>query len=249
MAISPSSIFHFTSGKDFLKGILEDNFKIKYCKETIYFGEKYKFNIFVPMVSFCDIPLSQVKDHIGRYGDYGIGLNRDWAIKNKLNPVLYLEPDSLLAESYDKAMSHFAKLRREDDEEYHSAYCHILNIIRYLKPYERPLERKGERIERYRFSDEREWRYVPPIDAGHEMYYMKADFNNPLTKDAANKSIADFRLAFEPDDIKYIIVKDESEIREFVRHLDDVKGGKFSSHGLDKLTTRIITSEQIRLDF
>ena len=35
MAISPSSIIHFTNKKESLIGILTNNFKLSYCKEKI----------------------------------------------------------------------------------------------------------------------------------------------------------------------------------------------------------------------
>ncbi|MNC43955.1 hypothetical protein D3C75_928440 [compost metagenome] len=111
------------------------------------------------------------------------------------------------------------------------------------------LERNGETAKKYRFSDEREWRYVPDIDHTCKMYYNKYDFAEPGAKEEAAKSVADLRLKFEPDDIKYIIIKDESEITEFVNHLRASKGANFSMHTVEKLTTRILTSEQIKTDF
>jgi hypothetical protein len=248
MTISPSAIFHFTNNKDSLKGILESNFKIKYCKETIKFGNRRKFSIYVPMVSFCDIPLSQVKDHIGRYGSYGLGLTREWAIRKQLNPVIYIQPNSLLFRSYDQGMAYFSKLKSKD-RQHSDAYMRFFDLVRYMKPYEGELIRKIESIEKYRFSDEREWRYVPPINENYGSYYLESKFEDGFFRERAQAEISHLRLEFEPDDIKYIIIKDESEIREFVRHLSDVKGGKFSYHGIERLTTRIITSEQIKLDF
>ena len=93
VALSSNSIIHFTKTKESLKGILENNFKLSFCKETFHLGNDVS-RIYVPMVSFCDIPLSEVKNHIEKYGAYGIGLTREWAIKQGLNPVLYLEKES-----------------------------------------------------------------------------------------------------------------------------------------------------------
>jgi hypothetical protein len=96
MGLSSNSIIHFTNSKESLIGILNDNFKLFYCKENIIIGNR-TFEFAVPMVSFCDIPLSEVKAHIEKYGKYGIGLTKEWAEKQKLNPVLYIEKDSFLS--------------------------------------------------------------------------------------------------------------------------------------------------------
>ncbi|GJN62358.1 hypothetical protein [Elizabethkingia anophelis] len=48
MGLSPSTLFHLTT-KEGLKGILEDNFKLKYCKEFIS-NDEFPIEIIVPMV-------------------------------------------------------------------------------------------------------------------------------------------------------------------------------------------------------
>ena len=83
MPLSSNSIFHFTKEKASLKGILEDNFKIHYRGESVTLGDQRRV-FYVPMVSFCDIPLSEIKKHIANYGAYGIGLTKEWAMRNGL---------------------------------------------------------------------------------------------------------------------------------------------------------------------
>jgi hypothetical protein len=43
----------------------------------------------IPMVCFCDLPLSLIKKHVEEYGGYGIGLNKTWGVKNGVAPVIY----------------------------------------------------------------------------------------------------------------------------------------------------------------
>src|SRR3989442_11739855 len=43
-----------------------------------------------PMVSSCDIPLSQVSTHMTTYGRYALGLTKTWGQKRGLTPVMYV---------------------------------------------------------------------------------------------------------------------------------------------------------------
>ena len=48
------------------------------------------------MVCFCDIPLNLAGNHRKVYGDYALGLRKEWAIENAICPVLYLADDGEL---------------------------------------------------------------------------------------------------------------------------------------------------------
>lgn len=97
MAISTSSIFHFTPSYTNLISILESGFNISYCLEEYDLADG-TVSIGVPMVSFSDIPLSHIVYSSPSYGQYCIGLTKEWASLKKINPVLYLEPNSYLSE-------------------------------------------------------------------------------------------------------------------------------------------------------
>lgn len=246
MPLSSNSLIHLTSSRESLEGILLENFRVKYCKETINFREQAA-QIHVPMVSFCDIPLSQIKDHISSYGCYGIGMTREWAIRNHLNPVLYIQENSNLAHSFEQTVLHYAGDPSEEDAAL-DAFKRLTDIARYTKNYEGELVRKNQKKKLYRFSDEREWRYVPDITPNLEMFYLHREFIIGNTKQVANEALSNLRLTFEPNDIKYIIINDESEITHFVNHLRTAQGAKYSLQDVERLTTRILTVEQIRTD-
>ena len=245
MALSSNTLIHFTNCKEALKGILENNFKLKYCRETIYLNELTE-TLHIPMVSFCDIPLSQIKNHIASYGHYGIGLSREWAIRNKLNPVLYIQAKSNLSKSYEELIRHLHSIKTKNPGD-SDAHTMASDIVRYIKNYEAPLNRKDSITEKYRFSDEREWRYVPDRDEDCEMLYTSDQFNKIGAREA-NIGLTEIRLEFDPDDIKYIIIKSDAEIKEFIEHLRSSKGEKYSYRQIEKLTTRLLTSEQIHSD-
>lgn len=247
MTISASSLFHFTDQKPALFGILENNFKIYNCKETIRFkGAINEYRI--PMVSFCDIPLSQIKEHITKYGRYGVGLTKNWGKRKRLNPVLYLSSGSFVAESYVTAARHFIEDDDGSMDSISTEQKYLLDVARYIKNYEGDLTRKGSTYKDYRFSDEREWRYVPPIEEDCEMLVSDEWYKSAKNKAYTDSKLTDLRLTFDPNDIKYIIIDNDSEITELVEHLKRVKGKNYTYHDIERLTTRILTCEQIMSD-
>jgi len=245
MSLSSNSIIHLTQTKTSLKGILKNGFDIHYCRETIELGDA-KFNIYVPMVSFCDIPLSNIKEHIVKYGKFGIGLTKEWAIKNKLNPVLYLEGGSLLSHSVDTvildALSE-GNVSTWTDEQKCAA-----DILRYIKNYQGNLIRKGKSKANYRFSDEREWRYVPSFTEKCKMFTSKSNYNTKAAKHKIDSGLVDINLSFELNDIKYILVKNDKDIHDLIDTLRHVVWDGVTGKEIDRLTTRIFTTEQIKSD-
>jgi hypothetical protein len=248
MPLSADTLIHFTEKKDFLKKILEGDFRIFYCEETIYFDQSPAI-IYVPMVSFCDIPLSQIKEHMFKYGNYGIGMTKKWAYEQKMNPVLYVARNSSLASSYIGAIKRFFSNDATWNLNVNEGHIELIDVIRYIKNYEADLIRKGKITPNYRFSDEREWRYAPPFSDDYEFFLGDKVFLRNGGKAVFNEKISKLRLKFTPDDIRYIIIEKESEIDEFIEHLHQVKGTNYSSKDIKRLTTRILTSEQINTDF
>ena len=212
-SLYPDILFHFTNGRTNLFDILDSHFKVSYAREKVE-GSETKREFAVPMVSFCDLKLSELKTHMGKYGNFGIGLTKEWANRNGLNPVMY------------------------------------------IKNYEGTLTREGETTEKFRFADEREWRYVPPItEQGIPPFVAKSNIDSPTKKSKYNNLAQDIRLKFEPNDIKYLIVESDSDINHLISHLKVEKLKKdadlnkhYDSEILDRLSSRILTSEQIYRD-
>jgi hypothetical protein len=64
MAISAQTLFHFTKSAEALIGILREEFKPRYCLEdqTVmrHPDGPNMLELAIPMVCFCDIPLSSI---------------------------------------------------------------------------------------------------------------------------------------------------------------------------------------------
>jgi hypothetical protein len=231
-----------------LKGILEFGFKANLCRETIIFRDN-PVTYHVPMASFCDIPLSKIINHTNCYGSYGIGMTKEWGKGRRINPIIYLQDKSLLTETIqssikssideiNKKVTKSNGVPKEDD-------LTAARITSYIKNYE-CLKDDGRYKKGYRFYDEREWRFVPTkTNEGRLM--LPHYFDEDLAK-IENKTIFhETKLDFQPNDIRYLIIENDEEIIELIDHIKAVKK-KFCRDDVARLSTRIITYEQIKND-
>lgn len=228
MAVSSNTLFHFTPNFDTLIKILKSRgFWPRYCKETRTIDGKI-IEYYVPISCFCDIPLSLIGYHVKQYGGYGIGMSKDWALKNKrICPVFYTHDysKSLMTDLFrDSIIKEYGYMYGVDD---------FVRAQSLLKPY----MDNGEL-----YYNEREWRYIP--DTKLKDSYIR----NPKNVEELHNITKDKLAHFESSDIKYIIIKSErqrtrilSKIRMIFKELADVN--------LNLLQSKVITLQQIKEDF
>ncbi|HEX8561954.1 MAG TPA: abortive infection system antitoxin AbiGi family protein [Flavobacterium sp.] len=246
MAISTNSIIHYTDTLDKLKSILKEGFAIKYCAETLEIEDNKGSQAAHPMISFCDIPLSQSFKHFAAYGRYGIGLSKEWANENGINPVLYLESKSLIS----KTIGNLLVERRNPNTKLTIAQkSSILHIKSFTKNYSGHLKRNKVNDPNYRYYDEREWRLVPEkkILGTAKFSINLSDYN--INKKKYNDMISKLRFEFEPDDISYIIVDKTTEIPNVINLLRLEYASKCTAQKLDILFSKIASTEQIISDY
>jgi len=257
--LSANTLFHFTKSKKKLIGILKNEFFPKYSYEYFYPFPGYDAEVSyrIPMVSFCDIQLSQIKiNHILYYGEYGIGLEKRWGISNGINPILYAQSYSFLFQKFMDSLNKFTAqepLNKDEHNNYFSSIENLnLSLLMNIKPYEGKIFRDGKlKNSNYRFYDEREWRYVPTLkqlkDNKIASFIFKDDDIKKIDK-YETKLKEHCKLGFEPKNIKYIIVKREKERLEIFDEIQRIKW-KYSESDRKILATRIISMEQIKEDY
>ena len=148
MALSAETLFHFTSFEN-LQRILDCKyFQVNYSKEQFTFRQS-TMNHYVPMVCFCDIPLTQTGDHIKQYKGFAIGLSKDWGIGHGLNPVFYISPMGFTVTLENLS----AGLKSHDFAK--GAFEHTFSFMKAYKE----MACQQEKV----FYNEREWRYVPYV--------------------------------------------------------------------------------------
>jgi uncharacterized protein YqgV (UPF0045/DUF77 family) len=147
MQVTSDTLFHFTTSLKNLKNILSKKFHITYCREK-YTLNNETHDYYFPMVSFCDIPLALAKDQIDKYGSYAIGMTKEWGIKNKLNPVVYIEKDSLLGNdiqgSWDDTYSLMGVIQTIITRS--AAIRGMLNTTKYNESPKNSLDKLNEKI-------------------------------------------------------------------------------------------------------
>ena len=112
--INASSLFHFTKELETLKKIISNGLRFSYAFESMppqitaninyptsseCVDRLYKnAGVAIPMISFCDIPITRATVHMEKYGNYMIGFDKAFMIdryESIINPVLYVHSNNL----------------------------------------------------------------------------------------------------------------------------------------------------------
>jgi hypothetical protein len=250
--ISANSLFHFTKSIENIQNILSNNFIPNYCLER-FNNSNLSPEIAIPMVCFCDIPLSQILGHIDNYGNYAIGLKKEWAFSKGISPVFYIYNDSY-TDLYLKKLIDFGS-EIVNANNFHDTFEQLvfLEFICFCKKYKGNFLRGNELLDEIIFYNEREWRYVPSIQKIKELnpnlFLSKPEYSDETKKKRYNGNMKLLKLEFEPKDINYIVISNEDERLQIINLIEEIKGDKFSLNEIKRLNSKIISVEQIKNDF
>lgn len=219
MNIYSNSFFHRVPNCAIIQSILQQGFKVFYCKEEIFRGKKNSPSIIgIPMVSFCDIPLSLVTKN--NYGKCGIAMSRKWGNKRHLEPVLYY-PNDINCQSTKmvmKAADNFLT-NRKNYESY--------RILGYSKPKTKVTKKSGRSPDNYA---EREWRKVYANPAPLK-WLTKEEYDTYRGDEGSPKTPIGTPLFFEVDDIDFLLVDKAhvQELQDFIMSKLPTKGENLQS--------------------
>ena len=254
---SANVLFKFIDKIDYLKEALKYKAIMpRYYEEMLsYIQIKYEKIVF-PMSCFCDIPLNKLVPHMQNYGDYGIGLNKQWGIGRGIQPIQYINPSSSLISDYKVAFSKSCETSGKDKTIVSDYSNYLLTNLLFMKPIEGPMLKDNEYIE-MNFHDEREWRFVPDmnnintelpllIPQKHIDRYL--NLNAYKTYSDAIKKCPDSWLKFQYNDVKYLIVKTDAERKDFIRFIKskDIKARVIEK---DILISKILVFDELKEDW
>ena len=222
--ISSTTLFNFTNKFEHLENNLKDGF---HCQNT-YEKLPLKNNGYaVPMVCFCDIPLSLIKEHFDWYGRFGIGINRSFTRKQGVTPVWYVTSENRLVHNLVESKN---VSRRDKD-----------NLLPYLKQFMGYQSYQDGTLKKKKFYDEHEWRYIPPDAVVQPMLGIKRTTAENDVKPTITRWVID------PSHIEYIIIEDEKFIDPILKAIKSLSVTKSVSY--EGLVSKLLTAKQIERDF
>lgn len=222
---SADVLFHYTNNLDSLISIMNDYFIPFFSMESINELKisQLSAHMAFPMVCFCDIPLERHATHKSKFGEYGIGMKKEWGIKKHLTPVVYYDTQSYTAcavRGLIRIESQFDPKLKDDVRGNYFKYVSLLMMM--YKPYKGEYFSKKESkfsTNHRTFYDEREWRYFPTNDGPKLWLEMDEYKDEDILKKMNNGIQENNRIDFELNDIEYLFLKNEDEIEPFLSQL------------------------------
>lgn len=224
MALSEDYLIHRTKEFNTLKKILlSKEFLYQYCKEEIRFGAVgvnntlQEFRVAVPMISFSDISIEYLHEHINNgYGHFGICMSKDWAKEKGFTPVLYIDNWSDLGHHFYNLYNKQYKITYQNNPtaEKIEILQEIIELIGYIKNYQKviPTLPNPKVPLCYKYYDEREWRLVGK--KGKLKTLMEETYEkNPNNYNSIART---FSEKFDYSDIKYIFVENEKQKNDLI---------------------------------
>ena len=252
--VQADTLFTFTSHVDYLITTIRNGMMSpRYCAEDLgYLKIKGIKKMAFPMNCFCDINMHKLDDHLSWYGYYGLAFSKEWGMSKKIQPIQYINPDSELRKDFATAFS--AALKAEPTKKTSAQSkmkSFLLHQLMYYKPYSGMFENRNTKKRcRKCFTDECEWRFIPDVSiAGFQpVYYDQKIINAGGLVDMSNamSGVPEISLKFEYSDVKYIIVKDNSDFVKLTTAITELGMDDISEH---ELISKVLVWENSKGDF
>lgn len=229
--VQADTLFTFTDRIEWLSRSLKSKMlSPRYCEEDIrYLKISNLKRMAYPMKCFCDINIHKLTEHLDWYGYYGLAFSKEWGMKHGIQPVQYINPDSQLRKDLTTAFSAALKdVSGDTTKTQKKLQNFMLHEIMYYKPYSgRMKNRITQKTALKCFTDECEWRYIPDVSVAEYPPVIFDDniFNAGTLSDISNAlgNVSSAALKFEYTDLKYIIVKTDSDFLEVVKVITDTE--------------------------
>lgn len=252
--IQADTLFTFSSELDFLIPCIENACLYpRYCDEDIEYLEIEGIKkIYIPMKCFCDINLHRINYHLDWYGYYGLAFPKEWGMKNGIQPVQYINPNSNLCKDFSTAFNSALQADSSQTEDLENILkSYMLHELMYYKPYEGNMRnRRSGEIERKCFTDECEWRFIPDLSESEfqQIYYDQNIMNAGIMNDISNSlmNIDNVLLKYDYNDLKYIIINTSDDFSKLVDVINNLQTDITTKN---ELISKIIIWDKSKGDF
>ena len=226
---SSNVLCNYMKEQAFLDMILRNRAIIpRYVMESVsYLGIDGLRQICFPMTCFCDIPFSKVSSHMYRYGEYGIGIDKDVMLRtHRIQPVHYINSDSPLMDDFKEAFRTYYKTDMNPSKQEEKLLDYLLSTLLFMKPiWEQDIEEDGV-VRPYIYQDECEWRFIPSDNFPKDLHLVLLPYEtSEKGKNKYSEVLAKHKecwLHFEWPEVRYIIVPDESAAKRTIATILDL---------------------------
>lgn len=206
-----------------------------YCKEEIYSDTKGRVeHIGIPMVCFCDKPLSSIRQN--NYGRYAIGMSRSWGIHRRLMPVHYYPNNKKCFSTKTIIKATKAFLSPNGKYDYY-------RILGYSKPMTKIEKRKNQCKNNY---SEHEWRHIYETST---YKWKRGEEYDSYRKEQDPKPPVGKPMTFKASDIDFILVRktDIDDIQSYIMGKLQIIGGtnKITDSDKYRLLTKLLIYEDL----
>lgn len=239
------TLFHFTKDREVFYSILENGLKFAYNEERY----NNVFHYALPMICFCDMPLTMIAEHTKKYGAFGIGFNKSKMIQhywNLLNPVNYIFSKNLL-DGAETFLNIVQQDYNENEEVSKKQYSYATNQLAFMKPY---FDTRNKRV----LYNESEWRLIVPdktnIDGFEPIEWFWDE--KKYVEFKRNNKIMDTHLPifeFSPEEVQFILVEDSRNryvIADRLLNMKTFGGRKIEQHQKYELLTKVVFFDEIK---
>jgi hypothetical protein len=207
--INKSILIHATNSINNLIGIISSSsLRLSYSKEDFCIGSKKISSAAHPMVCFCEHQKELLSQEVITYGKYGVAFTKDWGLKKRVSPVLYVDDNSLAA----KGIATLLKARQNKETKIPS---HLRLPIMEIKCFTKNVRGYNSYLEQnnFDFKNENEWRYVPRVSDIDNNLISQNQSTYKKNPNKYNKKLQPYPLRFKHSDIDTIFVSNENEVQ------------------------------------
>lgn len=251
--VQADTLFTFTSQLEFIiKPLKSKMLSPRYCVEDIrYLNIDQLKKLAYPMRCFCDINMHRLGEHLAWYGYYGLAFSKEWGMKNFIQPIQYINPQSHLCKDFAEAFNVALNSKGDTNVELATLKSYLLHELMYWKPYQGEFKNRNTNESGIKcFTDECEWRYVPDvtIEGFDQVLFDENKLDTELFYKMSNAmdGLEKISLKFDYSDIKYIIVKTNSDFVELSNVISKLSENKITEH---ELVSKIIIWDKSGGDF